>query len=211
MYSNKTNLIIGFHGCDLSIRNILLNKPNSIQKSKKPYDWLGHGVYFWENNLERSEQWAKEKAKRGEIENPSVIGAILSLDYCFDLMDTQFIEILQSYYHLMVKDYAELGKELPKNKDAETDQFKDKIFRELDCSVIEYMHKKIEEKINDDKSLKGFSNFKMFDSSRGVFTEGGPAFEGVGIQLKNHIQICIRNPNCIKGFFLPRTEINFDN
>jgi hypothetical protein len=42
-----------------------------------------------------------------------------------------------------------------------------------------------------------------------VFTEGGPAFPGAGIQEKNHIQICIRNSNSIKGFFLPRKERDF--
>jgi hypothetical protein len=50
MYNHKSNLIIGFHGCDESVRNRLLSKPNKINKSEKPYDWLGHGVYFWENN-----------------------------------------------------------------------------------------------------------------------------------------------------------------
>jgi hypothetical protein len=56
---------------------------------------------------------------------------------------------------------------------------------------------------------KGFTNGKIFDSTRGVFTEGGPAFEGAGLFEKSHIQICIRNPNCILGFFLPRKEIDF--
>jgi len=55
----------------------------------------------------------------------------------------------------------------------------------------------------------GFSSHKIFDSTRGVFTEGGPIFPGAGILEKSHIQICIRNPNCIKGFFLPRKEIAF--
>jgi hypothetical protein len=71
------------------------------------------------------------------------------------------------------------------------------------------MHEKISEQIKNDVNSKGFSEYKIFDSSRGVFTEGGPAFPGAGIQSKNHIQICIRNPNCIKGFFLPRKEILF--
>jgi hypothetical protein len=31
--------------------------------------------------------------------------------------------------------------------------------------------------------------------------EGGPAFEGAGIYEKSYVQICIRNPDCIKGFF----------
>jgi hypothetical protein len=41
------------------------------------------------------------------------------------------------------------------------------------------------------------------------FTEGGPAFDGSGLSAKSHVQICIRNPNCIKGFFLPRRESTF--
>ena len=46
MYSNRNNLIIGFHGCDKEVRDSLLNHPNKIQISEKPYDWLGHGIYF---------------------------------------------------------------------------------------------------------------------------------------------------------------------
>ena len=56
---------------------------------------------------------------------------------------------------------------------------------------------------------KGFSYSKIFDSTRGVFTEGGPAFDGAGLFEKSHIQICIRNPNCIQGFFMPREEIDY--
>ena len=52
MYDTRPNLVIGFHGCDLSRRESLLNNSGPIEKSEKPYDWLGHGVYFWENNLQ---------------------------------------------------------------------------------------------------------------------------------------------------------------
>ncbi|HEV9036455.1 MAG TPA: hypothetical protein VGQ51_07545 [Puia sp.] len=45
-----------------------------------------------------------------------------------------------------------------------------------------------------------------FDSVRGVFVEGRELYPGAGFQDKNHIQICIRNPNCIRSFFLPRRE-----
>lgn len=33
-----------------------------------------------------------------------------------------------------------------------------------------------------------------------------PVYPGSGIYDKTHIQISIRNPNCIKGFFIPRDE-----
>ncbi len=38
---------------------------------------------------------------------------------------------------------------------------------------------------------------------RGVFTEGGPIYPNAGFVEKTHIQICIINPNCIKGYFAP--------
>ncbi len=209
MYNTRSNLIIGFHGCDEKVKQALLNRPFKIHKSEKPYDWLGHGLYFWENNYDRALKWAKDKARRGEIEKPSVIGAVLTLDYCFDLLDSRFITMIKQYYDLMLIYYNAIGKEIPKNKDSSIDKFKEKILRELDCSVIEFMHQKIQEKILEDKSVKGFSDFKAFDSARGVFTEGGAAFDGAGIQQKSHIQICIRNLNCLKGFFIPRKEINF--
>ena len=46
-----------------------------------------------------------------------------------------------------------------------------------------------------------------FDSIRGVFFEGDELYPGAGFKEKDHIQICIRNPNCIKGYFLPRELI----
>jgi hypothetical protein len=43
MYDLRPNLIIGFHGCDIRVRDKLLNHPNEIVISQKPYDWLGEG------------------------------------------------------------------------------------------------------------------------------------------------------------------------
>jgi hypothetical protein len=68
--------------------------------------------------------------------------------------------------------------------------------RELDCAVIETLHK-----------IRKDENLQMFDSVRGVFWEGRELYPNAGFREKDHIQICIRNPNCIKGFFYPR-EIN---
>lgn len=70
---------------------------------------------------------------------------------------------------------------------------KDKVLRYLDCAVIEYTHKFLEEK--DQNS---------FDSVRATFIEGDPIYPSAGFYDKTHIQICIINPNCIKGVFLPR-------
>lgn len=194
MYDVKPNLLIGFHGCDESVANSLLNKPTKVKKSKNPYDWLGNGFYVWENNLERARIWSETKAKYNGIKNPAVIGVVYNLGNCFDLLDSKFINILSYYFDIMKTDFEKLNKELPINKDSKSDIFKDKLLRDLDCSVIEFMHYYNAEN----------KNINEFDTVRGVFTEGGEAFPGSGISKKSHIQVCIRNLNCIKGFFKPR-------
>jgi hypothetical protein len=209
MYDVRPNLVLGFHGCDEVVCNALLNNPNDIRISKEPFDWLGHGMYFWENNYERAWDWAKEKYKRGQINKPAVIGAIIYLGRCCDFLDAKHLDMLRVYYELMKMDYNESGESMPENEDVPKDKHKDKVLRKLDCGVIESMHSKMYDQIKSDISDKGYSHYKPMDSVRGAFIEGGPVFEGSMIYEKTHIQICIRNPNCIKGFFLPREKTDF--
>ena len=66
------------------------------------------------------------------------------------------------------------------------------VLRELDCAVIERIHQ-----------LNREMGKKPYDSVRGVFIEGSPVYKDSGIMEKTHTQLCIRNPNCIKGYFKP--------
>jgi hypothetical protein len=211
MYDVKPNFVIGFHGCDASVCKVLLNNPDNIKISKNPYDWLGYGMYFWENNYERAWQWAFDKHRRGEINHPAVIGAVLQLGFCCDFLETKFTRMLSDYHRKLVERYIDVGIDLPTNKDIPHDKHKTKILRELDCAAIEFMHVEILQEMRTDEEVKGFTKRKAFDSTRGAFIEGAPIYEGAGIYEKTHIQICIRNLNCIKGFFLPRREIDFLN
>jgi hypothetical protein len=209
MYNYRPNLYIGFHGCDESVRDSLVMQPNTVKISEKPFDWLGHGFYVWENNYERALKWAKDKQIQGKIKKASVVGVVYLLGNCLDFTDAKFIDAIQEYYESLKKDIEMVGKNLPINKDANDDEFKDKLIRELDCLVIQHMHEQIENAIKLDVLENGYSELEHFDSSRGLFTEGGPAFPGAGIRKRNHIQICIRNKNCIKAFFIPRKESSF--
>jgi len=209
MYDIKPSVVIGFHGCDLEVRNKLVNNPDNIEISKKPYDWLGHGLYFWENNYTRALEWAQNKKDRGKIEQPAVLGAVLQLGYCCDFLDSKFIKLIKKHYDLMTENYKSTGNPLPENIDRPDDTNHDKLIRKLDCAVIESMHQNILKQYNKNIEANKFSEINVFDSTRGVFTEGGPAFAGAGLLEKSHIQICIRNMNCIKGFFIPREEVAF--
>jgi hypothetical protein len=142
-------------------------------------------MYFWENNYDRALQWAIDKKKRGEIKQPAVIGAILQPGYCCDFMETKYIKMLATCYEAMKEWHDTLNKKLPQNKDLPHDKYKDKILRELDCAAIEFMHKLLFRDAQEDIKEKGYTRHKPFDSTRGVFTEGGPAFEGAGLFAKS--------------------------
>lgn len=88
IYSRRPGLIIGFHGCDKSVVDKVLSGDDILTTSTNDYDWLGHGVYFWENNATRALQYTEETTKRkySSVKNPSVIGAIIDLGRCMDLM-----------------------------------------------------------------------------------------------------------------------------
>jgi len=97
MYSTRSNLILGFHGCELSEQKKLINDPSYVRLSKNSYDWLGHGMYFWENNPERALLWAEQKKKAGTLKEPAIVGAVLSLGKCLDLLDSAFIDLLKNH------------------------------------------------------------------------------------------------------------------
>ena len=116
MYRSRPNLQIGYHGCDEAVREQLVTKPDVVKESQESYDWLGHGFYVWENNYQRAFQWALDKQNRDTLITPSVIGVVYQLDYCLDFTDSEFIDILSSYYGLMKEDCVLQVKNSPKTR-----------------------------------------------------------------------------------------------
>lgn len=193
MYSTMPNLVLAFHGCDISVFDSIIRQGEDMHVSTNDYDWLGNGMYFWEQDLERAWQWAEDAAHnpKSSIDKPAVIGAVIDMGYCLNFLDNRSPQILRQHYALF-KLKMELSKqEMPVNKNIKNN--KDKLLRYLDCAVIEDLH--------DERAQ---NHLRPFDTVRGLFQEGEPLYETSGFFEKTHIQICIRNPNCIKGFFAPR-------
>ena len=197
MYPAKPGLVIGFHGCDLALRNKLVNGTSSLKPSRNKYDWLGNGIYFWENNHYRALSFAKElKARQGQkskIVTPAVVGAVIDMGFCLDLLDEEFIKLVRGSFKTLSDAFKIAGFAVPTNKNVSNSN--DLLLRNLDCAVIENLHR-----------VK--ANVKPFDSVRCAFIEGQPLYANAGFHSKNHIQICIRNPNCIKGYFIPLRSKN---
>lgn len=198
MYSSKPAFVYGFHGLDKIIAYKILNQETHFRPSHNNFDWLGRGVYFWENNYERAKQYAIEDSQRPKtkIKDPFVLGSIIDLGHCFDLLDQKYLDFLKFAYEEFKKSIEETGYPMPHNAPFGSNDFDFKK-RELDCAVIRFAHQLAE------------SEGEKFDSVRAAFWEGNPLYEGAGFRSANHIQLAILNPNCIKGVFLPREKSSY--
>lgn len=193
MYSFLPSLILGFHGCDREVAEEVLAGKKRLLPSENDYDWLGHGVYFWEQNPVRALRYAqfiKEHPERGRtrIKDPFVLGAAIQPGHCLNLLESTSLDLLKQGYQMLKATVDRVGVKLPTNKPVGEEQ--DLLIRKLDCAVIEALHQYREDK-----------GHKSFATVRGVFFEGTDLYPNAGFKEKNHIQLCVRNPNCIKGYF----------
>ena len=194
MYSSLPSFVLGFHGCDKHVADDLVAGKTHLKISNNAYDWLGNGIYFWENNPQRALEYARLlKANPGrckeKIEIPDVVGAIIDLGHCLNLLDAKSIQVVEEAYESYVEALEGAGWPLPENQDP--DGSGDLLLRPLDCAVIQHLHGLREEPPQD----------PAFDSVRGMFAEGARVYPGAGFHKRSHIQIAVRNPNCIKGYF----------
>lgn len=188
-YEYQPSFILGFHGCDAAVGEALLaGKTKHLKPSTKVFDWLGHGIYFWEGNPARAQEWAEHRHKEGKIKTPFVVGAIIDLRRCLDLFDKDGLLQVRTAYVELTKTLKLAGTDLPGN----VGNTPDKAGRKLDCAVLNYLHEYRKERGQDE-----------YDSVRGPFLEGDHLYPNAGFRSENHIQLCIRNTGCIKGYFRP--------
>lgn len=191
MHKLSSTFVLGYHGCDRSVAESLLNL-TPFEPSNNEWDWLGHGIYFWEANPLRGlefartlQRWRTEKGRGPRIDEPYVVGATIELGYCLDLLSSTGTQAVLSA-HKDFLDYCEEASISPPRNQGGSDS----LFRMLDCAVINHLH-----------TVRMKTELPPFDTVRGAFMEGGELYEGSGFQKRTHIQICVRNPSCIKGVF----------
>lgn len=185
-----TSFVLGYHGCERAVGGAVLAGDCELNASEQRYDWLGPGIYFWEADPRRAWEWALWKQSRGDYRNPFVIGAIIDLGLCLDLMARESLELLTVAYASLKATHDSdptLGA-LPTNRSAHS-RDEDMLLRFLDCAVIRRLHAAM-----DDVG-------EPFETVRGLFTEGGPIFPGSGFHAKTHVQIAVRFQRNIKGYF----------
>lgn len=146
-------------------------------------------------SIERAWEFAEEQRERGKIRQPAVLGAYLHLGRCFDLTDRWATRSLAGWYERYKAAAAEAGLSLPRNRPARPGDH-DLLLRNLDCAALNFAMRE-----TDAAEGRGGVHFQTV---RGVFVEGDPAFDGSRIHAKTHVQVAVRDPSVVLGYFLPR-------
>jgi len=187
--------VIGYHSCDMEIGLKVLNGQAELMPSNNDWDWLGEGVYFWEQNPQRALEYAEEVANghqfnKKKIKTPFVLGAIIQLGNCLNLVESHSLSILESAYSGLEKVTKEAGMVLPLNNNSN---------RKLDCAVIRYVHQS-----------RRLNNDPQYETIRSAFIEGREVYPGASFTTRHHLQVCVLNQDLIKGYFLPRPVAEFN-
>lgn len=164
---SSDRVVKAFHGTSRhKARQVI--KDQHITPSHNPYDWLGHGAYFWEESYERARQWA-EKKYRGDA---AVASTEVRLGRCINLFDTSWASVLRRAHEDLRVRYDGLGQPMPQNREGR---------RELDCAIINYITEKL----------------YQADTVRAAYLEGEAIYPSALFVGLAHIQLVVRNTNAI--------------
>jgi len=128
--------VLAFHSCDRDLGLRLVNGKDELRASNNDWDWLGPGVYFWEQDPARALEYATD-ASEGKQKNkeapkiPFVVGAVIQLGNCLNLVESAALDILSTAYAGLEELTGKMGIPMLSNKGKN---------RALDCAVIKYIH-----------------------------------------------------------------------
>lgn len=159
-------IIYGYHGTSVIAAESILKV--GFKQSVNEYDWLGDGVYFFQDAPKMAWSWAR----RHHRDNASVIKAKINLDDCMDFLDIEWASFLPKMHDAFLKQLKLANKEIPRQTSGA---------HRLDRSVINYTIGVLAEQNINIRCV------------RGIFGEGKPLYPNSALLENSHIQIVIRD------------------
>jgi hypothetical protein len=180
---SNTIWVNGYHGTSRSRAEKIIAE--GFQPSTNGYDWLGAGVYFWQDAPNHALYWARKLHPK----EPVVIKSRLRLDStCLDLLDMMDIDnpdFWTDSYNGFIQMCQRTGKTLPS-------QDPDSKRRDLDCAFFDYIRTAFEQD----------SDSESIGLIRSAFVEGKMIFPGSAICDKTHVQISVINLDLIEDSYI---------
>jgi hypothetical protein len=163
-------MALGYHGTSELAARAILNE--GFHSSDNDYDWLGRGIYFWQDGRARAWEWATQQ----HGQNGAVIGAVIHLEDCIDLLDIGWEGVIGSAYRIMRANYRATHQLLPVQRGGA---------HRRDCAVI-------------NNAVRSYaSQGKMIRSVRSAFQEGRPMYYRSSLFDRSHVQIAVRDQSVI--------------
>ena len=155
----------------MTAASIVLSR--GFQLSSNEYDWLGDGVYFFQDARIRAWEWAQ----RFHDTQAAVLGARIRLEDCMDLLDIAWSRFLAGAYDSFMAKWKSSGRPLPVQKGGA---------HRMDRYVINYAVAVLAE-----RGLK-------IRTVRAAFSEGKPVFPNSALMDHSHVQIAVRDTTLVE-------------
>lgn len=184
-FADYHRTVIGYHGTRKSTAHRIVQDFEGFRRSENADDWLGHGIYFWEYAPKQAWAWAKQRSRsQGWGEDVAVLASMIRLGNCFDLLDPDNLEMLSRYRRAYEQIERERGRIPKRNRNKS---------KYLDCAIFQFAYSAFD--------LKG----NPVDTCRAVFVPSGERlWPSSSVYCHAHIQLCVRNTDCILGTWLVR-------
>lgn len=101
------NIILGYHGTSSDAADRILE--GGFQISRNSYDWLGDGVYFFQDAPDRAWEWARQH----HGDDAAVISAEIQITDCMDLLNPRWTRLLSDSYNSYLKNLKDSGQDIP--------------------------------------------------------------------------------------------------
>ncbi len=185
--SSFENTVRCYHGTSLALAHEILRE--GFKPSVKAIEWLGTGIYFWQEALNWAAVWAESRRQAeglgGKI---AVVAAEVSLRDCLDLCDSYWSQKMDAASSEFLDEVAPRG--LRNNPETGENL--------LDCAFFNFVVQQYKE--------RGIE----FKSVRAPCMTGRPLFEGSPIYTLGHIQLAVRDPSVIQSIkLIPPEDLRF--
>ena len=171
--------VIGYHGTSCESAAKILT--DGFRASTQDWEWLGHGVYFWQDAPYRASSWAAERlAREGHIGKVAVVAAEISLTGFIDLLDKKAMGQLKELADVYVSSSQGLQNAGKANR--------------LDCAVFNFATNVLQ------------SKGVVVNGYRAACVEGHPLTPGSPVYDLSHVQIVVIDESAILRKWIVETD-----
>lgn len=178
--------VVAFHGTRKgTAEKLVAGVP--FDHSENDDDWLGHGIYFWEYAPQQAWWWAERRYGAGDA---AVVGALVRLGRCIDLLDPSNADLLEQAHNDLEVALKSVEQSMPNN--ANNHKYRD-------CAVFNYLLATLKQAHVEPDSVRA-----VFVPMR---TGGLPRlWDRSGIFRGAHIQLSVREPSNIMAVWPVRKD-----